>query len=244
MKRGPLRLRDDPTVPEELRELMAEPHAGPPKLDAATKAASIASVVAGAGAASASVAAGTTATGVKLWLVIGGLCVGGVVAGVTLGTGGDRAEPPAEAAAAPTVSGVGPAIEAPVPEEEAPAAEPEPEPTPAEAPAAVSPARPTGRGRGPAPTGVDALRAEATLLESARALLESRPRAALRATREHVLAHPMGQLESEREMIAIEALQRLGRARAAERRARALLRAHPTGIYADRVRRLLESPTE
>ena len=72
MKTDPLRLRDDPSIPEGLRDLMSQ-GATPPPINAATKAASAAAVAKlGGGAAT------TLVGGAKLWLVIGGLAVTGV----------------------------------------------------------------------------------------------------------------------------------------------------------------------
>ncbi len=82
------------------------------------------------------------------------------------------------------------------------------------------------------------LTAEARYLEEARSRLNSDPRGALDATRAHRSRFPNGQLAAERELIAVDALLRLGRRREAERRAEALLGV--SGLYERRARRLLE----
>lgn len=61
--------------------------------------------------------------------------------------------------------------------------------------------------------------AEAELLERAQAALATRPRDALALTREHERRFPRGLLAQEREIIAIEALSRLGQKRAADTKA-------------------------
>jgi hypothetical protein len=60
---------------------------------------------------------------------------------------------------------------------------------------------------------------ETALLEQARAALHSRPALALELTRRHQARFPRGVLAQEREVIAIEALERLGRKDAADARA-------------------------
>ncbi len=111
---------------------------------------------------------------------------------------------------------------------------------------ATSP-RPSGRGhrrtrreegglRVARPTRAD-LTEEARLLETARGHLSSSPASTLRLTEDHRRRFPSGQLEAERELIAVEALLRLGRRDRAEERATSrLLR---DGLYARRVGRLL-----
>jgi len=80
---------------------------------------------------------------------------------------------------------------------------------------------------------------EARLLESARAALGTDPARALRITEEHARKHPMAQLSAERELIAIDALIRLGRRDEALRRAAPRLARAPNSLYAKRLRQLL-----
>ncbi|MBN2193614.1 MAG: hypothetical protein JW751_12425 [Polyangiaceae bacterium] len=86
--------------------------------------------------------------------------------------------------------------------------------------------------------GVAGIADEAALLERARSALGSSPAIALSLTEEHRSAFPSGQLSAERELVAIDALERLGRSAEARRRAAPLLAA-PNGPYARRVRRIL-----
>lgn len=89
---------------------------------------------------------------------------------------------------------------------------------------------------------VEPLAQEAALLERARGALESAPARALALTREHAREFPSGQLGLEREIVAIEALQKLGRVTEARARADALLRTAPGSYYEERIRNLLPEP--
>jgi hypothetical protein len=101
---------------------------------------------------------------------------------------------------------------------------------------AVIPASPSGV---PVAAFSDAnMAAEARLLERARMVLPVDPGAALNLTEEHLRAYPDGQLAAEREVIAIDALQRLGRGDEARRRAAPFL-GKPNNAYARRVARIL-----
>ncbi len=84
----------------------------------------------------------------------------------------------------------------------------------------------------------DTLAQEAALVESARDALGSDPARALVLTVEHAHRFPGGQLGMESELVAIEALQKLGRGAEARARADALLRAAPGSLYEERIRNL------
>jgi hypothetical protein len=77
------------------------------------------------------------------------------------------------------------------------------------------------------------------MLERARALLAADPTAALAQANAHATEFRDGQLVAERELIAIDALQQLGRSKEARSRGEALIRHFPSSIYVARVRRLL-----
>lgn len=81
---------------------------------------------------------------------------------------------------------------------------------------------------------------EDALLEQARRALGSDPRRALSLTREHETTYPGGVLAQEREVIAIEALRRLGRADEAARRLERFERLFPQSAH----RRKLERPSK
>lgn len=83
------------------------------------------------------------------------------------------------------------------------------------------------------------LSAEAALLERARREMRSAPAAALTLASEHASRFPQGQLASERTLIQIDALHRLGRDAEARALAHALLAGASGGLYAERVKRLL-----
>lgn len=87
-----------------------------------------------------------------------------------------------------------------------------------------------------------ALAAEVQLLARARTLAHTDPTGALALLQRHAHEFPSGALSVEREVLVIESLHRSGqRARAAER-ARRLLSRSPSGLYAARLRALLDAP--
>jgi hypothetical protein len=88
---------------------------------------------------------------------------------------------------------------------------------------------------------VDTLAREAAMLEDARALLDRTPGDALSKLEEHAAAFPSGHLALEREMMAVDALRRLGRTDDARSRGRALLARYHGSLYEERVRAMLDS---
>jgi hypothetical protein len=72
---------------------------------------------------------------------------------------------------------------------------------------------------------------EAEFLERARGALGQSPSAALSLANQHRARYPSGVLAEEREVIAIEALKRLGRSAEAERRVEAFSRRYPGSAY-------------
>lgn len=226
----PQRWRSDPDAPTGSRELLAAA-APTPTLTPEMLAASAARVAAlPAGGATGTVAGGWTAKAVA------GLGAVGVTTAVVLAVVGSRtpAAPPPDTRPPRVLSA--PAA-APLPAEPPPIAPDEPASVAAAAlpePPAGRPARPITR-----PTG-DPLARETAMLEEARGLLARSPRRALAALREHETTFPHGQLEAEREVMAIDALGGLGRGDAARRRAQAFLARFPRSPQADRMRSLLE----
>lgn len=89
------------------------------------------------------------------------------------------------------------------------------------------------------PASAGTLSAEAQLLEQARREMRSAPALSLAIAREHAERFPRGQLVSERTLIQIEALHRLGRDAEARAYAQGLLSGAGAGLYAERVQRLL-----
>jgi hypothetical protein len=87
------------------------------------------------------------------------------------------------------------------------------------------------------------LSAELALVERARALLADRPARALAIARQHQERFPEGQMRAAADVIAVEALQRLGRMEEAAETARAAAARDPQGIYAERLRRGAHVPS-
>jgi hypothetical protein len=88
-------------------------------------------------------------------------------------------------------------------------------------------------------TDADELLREAELLEKARADISRDPASSLRSLDQHREGFVDGQLTAERELLAIDALARQGRAAEARARAAAFLARFPSSPYADRVRRIV-----
>lgn len=91
----------------------------------------------------------------------------------------------------------------------------------------------------PSASSAGTLSAEAALLEQARGQMRGAPSVALSLAAEHAQRFPRGQLASERTLIQIEALHRLGRDAQARSLARGLLAGSGSGLYAERVQQLL-----
>jgi hypothetical protein len=235
MSIDPPRLRDDPSVPGDLQDLVASA-AAPPLLDPLIKARSLAQL--GVGSA-------VTATGVKLWLLIGGLgaavATGVVVTSATSSSSTTSSASPERLG--PITAPAEPILETPEAESLSLAASPvflELEESAAPMPERTQPRGPAVRRSGAAEAPADTLLLEAGILEEARLLLATNPQGTLNQTRRHAREYPRGQLRAERELIAIDALTRLGRRGSARLRASALLERSPSGIYAERARRILD----
>jgi hypothetical protein len=80
-----------------------------------------------------------------------------------------------------------------------------------------------------------ALRSELELIAEAEREARSNPKLALRLAGEHQKRFPNGMLSEEREVLAIEALARLGQTAGAEARAQAFLQRYPTSGHRRRV---------
>lgn len=216
-------------VPPELRRLIqaSRQHIGTPA-EVASLAQGLARVLgpeAGLGhsAEPTGLAPAPAATRWAAWLAAGGAVVAGAVT-VWVVSSPSLPEPALEAAAPPVSTQAPeaappslppePVVAAGVTPEPAPAAEPAPAPA-TERPSVLK--RPGSRSR--AQNASKPAVAEAELLERAQAALAKRPKDALALTREHKRRFPRGLLVQEREVIAIEALSRLGQKRAADAKA-------------------------
>ena len=223
---APRRWIDDPDADETLREVLR----GTPKarsLDPLTRR-RLSAKVARASAMPA-VAAG--------WLFVKSAAA---ALGVVLGTGAvavstgvlELSPRAAQPQAAPQVRPARPAAPA---SEAAPARTDEPEARADEPQPKSNPSSPSVVS--PSPSG--SLSAEAALLEPARRQMRVAPAAALSLAAEHAVRFPRGQLASERTLIQIEALHRLGRDAEARSLARGLLGGASAGLYAERLHQLL-----
>ena len=83
---------------------------------------------------------------------------------------------------------------------------------------------------------------ELLLVRRAQDALASDPARALAIADEHALAFPRGELTQEREVVAVEALSKLGRKDDALRRANALLRRFPRTPYVAHLEKALGQP--
>jgi hypothetical protein len=88
----------------------------------------------------------------------------------------------------------------------------------------------------------EARASEWQLVRQAREALGADPSASLRLTAEHARLYPRGALTQEREVIAVDALVRLGRRQEAEARAGALLRQSPQTAHRAHIEALLARP--
>jgi hypothetical protein len=163
--------------------------------------------------------------GAALWLVVGGLSS----APSTPPPGPSFQETkPAVHGATPSDAPAPPATPtAPV----RPLAEPAPAPTVSGEPSPAAKREPASARRAataPRPN-------EAALLQRAQAALQHSPARALELTRRHQSSFPQGVLSQEREVIAIEALRRLGRHDAAQTRAAAFERRYTGSVHHPRL---------
>lgn len=80
---------------------------------------------------------------------------------------------------------------------------------------------------------------ELELVQRARGLMNSAPAEALELTRQHARLYPNGVFEQEREVIAIECLQKIGERAQAEQRAQRFAERFPGSLHLPRLARLL-----
>ncbi|OJH39488.1 hypothetical protein [Cystobacter ferrugineus] len=149
----------------------------------------------------------------------------------------ERAETRAVApVAAPTPPAPEPAREEAAPPEPAPP-EPEPRPEPARPRGAAAPTPRVPRARAPEAPPLDE---ELALLEGAyQALQRGVAAEALAEAERHAVRFPSGALAQEREVLAIDALVRMGRRTEAEARAEAFRARYPTSTHWVRIQGLL-----
>ncbi|WP_186001868.1 hypothetical protein [Corallococcus sp. Z5C101001] len=240
--RGLLRsaVEDEPTADQlaslaaRLGPLPAPPTPGPPSAPPAADAVSAA-----------------VSSGLKLKVLVGMAVLTGTVGSFHVGRVYERTHADAER---PLTRDIAPAPAAPLPSEEpappAPEAEPSAPPAPVAPPTAGVPPtgpapRPTSaapkRPPAPAPSVAPAAEdEELLLLDSAhQALRRGDSERALASAQAHASRFPAGTLAQEREVIAIEALVRLGRVPEARERAEAFGARYPTSSHLVRLQGLL-----
>ncbi|MGC4087015.1 MAG: hypothetical protein QM756_03760 [Polyangiaceae bacterium] len=128
------------------------------------------------------------------------------------------------------------------------AVQPPPAPTPATSAPIEMPSAPTASASAPAPKPAVAPtanradpEAELALMREAQAALGSDPARALALTKQHAQKYPRGVLAQEREVVAIDALKRLGQNGEAAARAARFRQSHPESAYLPRIERLVGS---
>ncbi len=174
-----------------------------------------------------------SSAGAKL---LAAIAIGGAIAGVVAVV--PREPSPSAVSPAPTVTARAPegSLASPV---ASVAAVPS---TSSSAGAAVIP-EPSTAAAPPRPSTAAPSEPEATILARAHdELLRGAPEKALATTNEHTRGYPKGALAQEREVIAIEALVRLGRRDESRRRAQAFHRVYVGSSHGDRVDRLVDGP--
>ena len=245
----PKRWRDDPRVSEELRAALAST-ARPRELDRVTRS-RVGARLSRLGAVQLTAATWLTVKSAAALGILGGVAAAGTLAVAghyqlfqaghagTPSSGTNRPKVPPALRGEPASVGKAPA-EAPHSEPlEAPPS-PSPAPTPALDPSTDLP-RPSRTPAASVPTASASasLAEESRVLEQARRALASAPAAALTLVREHAARFPDGQLAAERRLLEVEALYRVGRASEARTLASRLLASGATGLYAERLQRLL-----
>ncbi len=226
----PRRLLDAPETSAEARELLSYGHA-PERLEPEAFRRSKRRLLAAA--------AVPAAAGTLLWVqhaALGALL--GLAVTVTASVVPRLFSPDATPSAPTSVTAPSPPTGSSTPPAPAPANEPlDPKPEPPHA----RPAPPPLESALPAPveSSAERLAREAKLLERARTLLGSSPGQALAILTEHQRAFPHGALGPERELLAVDALVRLGRRDEAERRGRSLTARAAGSLYEERVERIL-----
>jgi hypothetical protein len=220
----PSRLFDSPSVPAGLRDVLrvASTDVGT-DAQVARLAQKLGPLLGPVGPALPAAAAGK-ALGLKLALAGAALIVAG--GGAWLLASSPSARPPSAPTKSPVSSSAKPESATIKTTPEAPAA-----------PAAASIAEPAaapsvGPAKLPGKPTPPAQPSEAELLEQARSALKGDPARALQRANEHAARFPRGVLVQEREVLAIQALRKLGRSAEADRRTEAFAKAFPGSAFA------------
>lgn len=253
MSRDPVRLLDDPSMPDLLREDLAEAANQPlPPVDMAVGLASLqASIRAGSGSAASGAGATAKAAALAHGSWWGGALIGlgvGLVGAAAIwlappltGSSPPLAPPRIEVTAALPIAAPAPPIPEPF---AASAAQPSPvAPSPrappalaAPSPSASSPSTPEASASA---SPADGPAEELALLVRIKQKASSDPAGALALVDQGHRRFPRGSFYQERESIAVLALAQLGRGAEARARAEHFLDAHPQSPYAERLRGLV-----
>jgi hypothetical protein len=222
----PSRLLDAPDVPAGLRKALRTAQADLGTDEQVARLAGKLGPLLGPGVPVATGTAAAASAGGALKLGLAALALIGAGGGAWLLSAPQSASPPA-----PTPPAV---VAAPVAAPAAPPAEPA-APAPVAVPREVAPSAAAPEAKPPAqlpskPT-PPAAPSEADLLEQARTALKSDPSRALARANEAAQRYPRGVLVQEREVLAIQALRRLGRSAEADRRAEAFAKAFPGSAF-------------
>lgn len=236
-ERGPKRLHDDADAPRLLRDGLAAAR------DVSVDPARLEALARGAAGQAAGASSGGAAAG-KLLAAVGGVVGATAVVVAVLAT--RPGDPPARVVVAPpasSASATGVADELPAPTDgalDAPDDDEAGAPTRVARPRASlsSPPPPPPPSSSPPPQPPPAVDELAGLDEAQRALAGD-PARALALCEAHARAFPRGALTEEREVLAIEALVRLGRGDAARARAEAFRAAHPASGHLRKVEGLV-----
>lgn len=226
----PSRLFDSPDAPAGLRDVL---RAAQTDVGTDQQVARLAGKLGPLLGPAAPVATGTAAAasaGGALKLGLAALALIGAGGGAWLLSAPQSASPPAptpSAVAAPPVAPAAPKTEVAAVAPPDAAASPD-----AAAPPAVAPeAKPAPAAQLPNKPAAPPAPSEADLLEQARSALKSEPSRALARANEAAQRYPRGVLVQEREVLAIQALRRLGRVAEADRRAEAFAKAFPGSAF-------------
>lgn len=223
----PSRLFDTPTAPAGLRDSLRAANADVGTDAQVARLAQRLGPLLGPVGPAVPVAAASKALGLKLGLAGAALIVAG--GGAWLLASSPSAPPPSAPASTherPNAKPEPAAVAPPVPVA-APDAAPSAGDSSAAAPALTpTPAKEPGKPTPPAQP------SEAELLEQARAALKADPARALQRANEHAARFPRGVLVQEREVMAIQALRKLGRSAEADKRAQAFAKAFPGSAFA------------
>lgn len=252
MSGDPTRLSEGSEAPEELRNLLQGAREDMPTESQLKRVATrlgpllggaAVGTAAGAGAASTSGATASATGGAAVAIKVGAaLVAAGVIGGgaIWFATRPGALPPSHDKHAAPVAAPATPA-RAEHRQAATPAATSVPEQTLPAAPEHAAPkAAQQPKPAKASPPAEKAAPSEASLLQAAQSALKTDPHRALALVDEHRRLYPNGALSQEREVIAIEALSRLGRSKEAKEKAKDFKQRYPDSAHESKVGATLE----